>query len=181
MTLSELETVFYCGQQRLPQLRSPDFAALRRQVAGDPAICLLVARAGDGDPQSELTACGVPLPAVEECYRYPVVVPGRDGWPLTFLVDLFVRLLPKAVFAPDLDDLRSRHGERQARHAAARCGLKVKRSRQPIGPHQQGGLMLVDPATGTLIAGGRFELSPRDVITLCTTLVQTGRRGRRTR
>lgn len=169
MTLNEFETLFCQCWHRLPQLRSPDFTALRAQVEGDPEIKLMVARTADGAPARELPALGVPFEAVRECYRYRVIIPGRDGWPIDFLVDLFVGLLPKKVrIEPDLDDLDCGNAERQARHAAQRYGLKVKRSRQPRSHHQRGGLMLVDPVANTIIAGAWFELSPRDVITLCT-------------
>jgi hypothetical protein len=56
----------------------------------------------------------------------------------------------------------------KARRSAARVDLKVKKSRwRPGSDCNRGGFQLVSVATGAIIEGFWFELSPEDVIEHC--------------
>jgi hypothetical protein len=56
----------------------------------------------------------------------------------------------------------------KARHAAARHGWRVEKSRQRYQHHNnQGGLMVVNNENNIPIAGWDYDLLPEDVIQLC--------------
>ncbi len=58
----------------------------------------------------------------------------------------------------------------EARRAARRVGLLVRKSRQRANvPNLDniGELMLVDGERGYVVAGSRFDLSPQDVLEIC--------------
>lgn len=57
--------------------------------------------------------------------------------------------------------------EAQARRAAQRAGLKAIKSRRATSADNLGGFMLIDPQRNAVVAGERFDLEPRDVLTLC--------------
>jgi hypothetical protein len=59
--------------------------------------------------------------------------------------------------------------EQQARRAAKRAGLWARKSRRRAGTvDNHGEFMLIDPSTNFVVAGERFDLTPREVIEHCT-------------
>jgi hypothetical protein len=59
--------------------------------------------------------------------------------------------------------------ESRARRAAKRIGLKARRSRwRRDSIDNLGGFMLVDPDRNMIVAGSRYDLTPEDVIKICS-------------
>jgi hypothetical protein len=59
--------------------------------------------------------------------------------------------------------------ENHARRAAKRVGLVAKKSRRQVGTiNNLGEFMLIEPLRNTVVAGERFDLTPREVVELCT-------------
>ncbi len=55
------------------------------------------------------------------------------------------------------------------RRAAKKLGLIVQKSRKAYCPlRNQGGYMLVNPFTNTVVDGQSFDLTPGDVLGLCS-------------
>lgn len=58
--------------------------------------------------------------------------------------------------------------EARARRAAQRVGLCAIKSRSNVGSiDNQGSFRLLDPFLNSVVAGERFDLSPRDVLQWC--------------
>jgi hypothetical protein len=58
--------------------------------------------------------------------------------------------------------------EARARRAARRAGLIARKSRKGLGTiDNDGGFMLIDGSSNFVVFGGRFDLTPEDVISFC--------------
>ena len=59
-----------------------------------------------------------------------------------------------------------------ARRAAKRVGLQARKSRsRTISPDNRGAFMLIDPMHNSVVAGERFDLSAKEVIERCDSLM----------